>query len=121
MVAFNRLIRQLNLSRAPFLSDLVAFIPDCQLVKAGERQAQKETDSAFQNRESIQEGPVDLLLRTLDNRGIRNTPVSRNGLPGPYRTHFIRSLVADGEYEVQVRGPGFGELVPTLAMQTGGR
>src|SRR5271155_4123692 len=57
-------------------------------------------------------GAFDLLRRTFDGCGVRNSPVSSHRMPWPNGTDFVGGVVADGKDEVHLRRTGRGELVP---------
>ena len=58
------------------------FFPDGQAVKAGEREADEQTDPAIEGEKGIPAGfPYAL---DLPGGGIRNAPVGRPGLAGPH-------------------------------------
>lgn len=104
-------------AESSFFTDLVDFFLDGQFVEAGKGQAQEKADSAVENHESFAEGTFDLILRTLDRRGVRNAPVRRHGLTRPYRTHFLRGVVANRENKVQSWRVRSCEFIPVLTPQ----
>ena len=61
------------------------------------------------SREREQRAPEQLgllLVRALEGCRILHAPVRRDRLPGPDRARLSRGLVADGEHEIEERGPG---------------
>jgi hypothetical protein len=98
-----------------FVPDAVDFFLNGELVQAGKRQTQKQTDSPVESDECLSERLFDLLWRTLHRRGIRHSPMSGHRLARPDWTNFLGRVIADGEYKIEFRRAGPGEFIPVLA------
>ena len=106
---------------ASFPADAVNFVFDCELVQIREGKRKKQADSAIERQESVPKSAVDLLRSACGCRGVRNAPVSRHRLAGPYRAHFARGIVANGEHKIHFRRAGLCEFLPIFAAQSAGR
>lgn len=56
-------------------------------------------------------------VTAFDRSGIFDAPMGGHRLTRPVGTHFAGCVVADGEYEIEMRRARLGELVPALAAQ----
>src|SRR5882762_8573271 len=83
-------------------ADAVDFFLDRQFVETCERQAEEQTDAAFEEQVGIAKSAFDLLRSTLGQRGIGNTPMRGHGLAGPDGTHFQGRVVANGKDKIHL-------------------
>ena len=89
------------------------------MLKSGDGQTEKKTDSPIERGECLTESPVYFLRRSLDRRWIGDTPVRRHRLPRPQRTNLFRRVVTDGKNKVEWWRAWLGELIPGLAAKVG--
>jgi hypothetical protein len=99
------------------LSDIVDFLLDRKAVKTGKRETQEQADPAFERKERFAETSFHFRLGSVDRGGIGHAPVRRNGLPGPYGTHFVRRVVTHSEHEIESGSARLGKFIPALAAQ----
>ena len=90
---------------------------DRQLIEAREGQTKEQTDPAVENHEGVAEGLFDCFPRAIHSGGVGNAPMRGHGLARPDGTYFVGRLVTHGEDEIQLRRPGFCELILILAAQ----
>ena len=99
------------------LSDLSQLGLQTQLVEARVRQAQEQTDAAVENQKRLAKGGL-FFFRSAAHRGrVSESPVRRRRMPRPHWAHSLRSVIAEGEDEIQFRRAWLRELVPTFAAQ----
>ena len=82
------------------LPDVVDFFLEREAVQGRERKAQKQTDPSVQQGKSLAESFLDLLACSLHRGRIGYAPMSGHRLARPHRTHFVRGVVTDSEYEI---------------------
>jgi hypothetical protein len=58
------------------------------------------------------------LVRAFDGRWVFDAPVRDDRLPRPQRASFSGRTITNSEDEVQRGRPGYGELIPRLAVQS---
>ena len=98
-------------------ADAIDFLLDREFVETGEGQTKEQANPALKHHEGIAKRAFYLLRRSLNTRGIGNTPVRGHRLAGSDGTNFLGSVVTDREYEIELRCAGLGEPVPVLASQ----
>jgi hypothetical protein len=59
-----------------------------------------------------------MFWRTFHRGRVRHSPVSLQGLPGPYGAYLACSIVADSKDKIQLRRSRVEKFVPTLTPQT---
>ena len=95
-------------------TDAFDFSFDREIIEAGERQGEEEVDSRPDSR-TRREMPYRFVQACQCGSGIRHSPVCGDRLAGPDGTNLAGSVVAYGENEIELRRPGLGEFVPSLA------
>src|SRR6266404_4299478 len=103
------------------LADAIDFFLDGELVEARKRQAKQQAYPAVKHHEGIAKRAFDLLRRSYYGGRIGNTPMGGHRLTGPDGANFLGGVVADREYEIELRCSGLSELVPIFAAQVSGR
>ncbi len=103
------------------LADVRQLALDGRLVKHFERQIHEQADAVHHVPEGLFEGPALLGVSAFDGGRVFKSPMRRDRLTRPHRTHFAGGVVADGDDEVHLRCVGRGVLVPALAAQILGR
>src|ERR1035437_5865588 len=104
----------LSLSLPP---DAIHFFFQREAIEGRQRKSEKKTDSPVQNKKRIAEGAFDFGGVSVNGGRIGNSPVRGHGLSRPQRAGFLGGVVANREYEVQLRSAGSPEFVPALTTQ----
>ena len=99
------------------MSDLVELLLQGQLAQLVQGEADKNADPVGQHAQSVGKGQVSFGFTTLGFRWIGKTPMGSHWLAGPYRTDFLRRVVADCENEIELWRVGSRELIPWLRAQ----
>src|SRR6476646_8517674 len=103
------------------MTNAVEFLPEGEVIESLQRKAEKQADSAIQNKKRLAKRPFDLRLAPASCCGIGNTPMGRHRLPGPHRADLVCRVVTNGEHKVEPGRVGQGEFIPGLAASTADR
>ena len=90
-----------------------------QVIERPERQAHENIDAVRQHPQCISECKPHFRLGTGRRRRIGYAPMRGHRLTRPNRAGFFRSVVADGEHEIELRRVWSRELLPALRTQSG--
>src|ERR1700722_13030657 len=97
------------------MPDRAQLLAQRHWVQGCDRQLSEEPDSGFKLLERLSKRQGLVRIRAFHCCRIRDAPVCRHGLSGPYWANLAGGVVADGEDKVDRRRVPRRELVPALA------
>ena len=97
------------------LAYVVEFLLQREPVQAGQGQTKEQADSAIEHEEGIAIGAFHVCGTALNCSRVRNAPMSRDRLARPHGAYFVRGVIADRNYEVELWRIRRGEFLPRLA------
>src|ERR1700719_973789 len=100
------------------LADVVEFPLECKAVETLKWKAEKQTDSAIQDKKCLAKRSFYLGFASMNCRWVWNAPMGGRRLSRPHRADLFRGVVANREHKVEPRRTGQREFIPGLAAQT---
>lgn len=99
------------------LADGVKLVLQAEFVEFVKWQVDEDVDPVQQKVEGRGKCLSFLFIRAFNQRRIRQPPMRRHRLAGPYRADFVGGVVADSKYKIQPGRAGRRKLIPALAAQ----